>query len=146
MAQQQIYEGLMIDGITAIIDPTSGALKATNILATITGINAQSVANTLLYTVPTGKTLIVTGYNVRVTAATAITTGASAGLGNVAGTNNISASQAMTTLTTLLATFMWPIVGISLATASAGTIYFNLGTGAIGTSQTIQVDLLGYLQ
>lgn len=116
------------------------------ILAVITGINAKTVANTLLYTVPAGKTCTITGYVVRVTAATAITTGAAAGIGNIAGTNNISASQGMNTLQAVLNTFQWPNIGISLATAASGAIYFNLGTAATGTSQTIEVVLMGYLE
>lgn len=115
------------------------------VLSTITGINAKSVANTALYTVPTGKTAIITGYSVRCSAASAITIGASAGIGNVAGTNNISASQTMTTLTTTTSTFQWQVTGASIITAAAGQIFFNLGTGATGTSQTLVVDLIGYL-
>lgn len=116
------------------------------VLATVTGINAKTVANTALFTVPTGKTCTVTGYIVRCTAATAITNGPTAGIGNVAGTNNIGSSQNEATLTSVLSTFQWPINGVSLATAAGGIIYYNLGTAATGTSQTIQVDLIGYLE
>lgn len=119
---------------------------ASYILSTTAGINGKSVANTALYTVPAGKTCIVTGYNVRCTAASAITIGSTAGIGNIAGTSNISAAQAMTALTSVLSTFQFPNIGISLATASAGIIYFNQTVAATGTSQIIQVDLIGYLQ
>lgn len=130
-------------------DSADAAITASNlvtILSTTTAISGTAIANTLLYTVPAGKTAVITGYVVRCTAATAITNGSAAGIGNVAGTNNISASQAMNTLTSTLATFQWSVTGISLATAAAGTIYYNQGTGATGTSQTIQIDLMGYAQ
>lgn len=120
------------------------------ILSTTTGINAKTVANTALYTVPTGKTCVVTGYVVRATAGVSITNGPSAGVGNTAGTSNIAASQGMTALSgtaTVGSTsvFAWPIVGMSTYTSAAAVIYFNLGTGATGTSMTIAVDLIGYL-
>lgn len=115
------------------------------ILSTTTGINAKTVANTALYTVPGGKTAIVTGYVVRVTAASAVTVGASAGVGNAAGTNNIAASQAMAALVATDDLYAWPIVAASKTATATNSVYFNLGTGATGTSQTVAVDLIGYL-
>lgn len=121
-------------------------VNSPRVLASVSGINAKTIANTALFTVPAGATAVVTGYTVRATAAAAISAGPSAGIGNVAGTNNIISSQAMTALTSALTTFQWATTGISLATAATGTIYFNLGTGATGTSETITVDLLGYYE
>lgn len=123
---------------------TSGTGNFPVILATVAGINALSIANTTLYTVPAGKTCTIIEYVVRVTAASGITTGAAAGIGNISGTNNISASQSMNTVTSVFNTFEWPIVGVSSATSTAGIIFFNLGTPAVGTSQTLTVDLIGY--
>lgn len=114
-------------------------------LSRTTGIDGKTVANTALYTVPTGKTAIITAYVVRVSAANSITIGPSAGIGNVAGTNNISASQTMTVLTATTTNFIWQIIGQSVTTSAAGVIYFNLGTAATGTSETLIVDLYGYL-
>lgn len=128
-------------------DSSGNRIKLSNydLLKITTGINAKTVANTSLYTVPAGKSLVVQCFNVRVSAASAITVGPSGGVGNVAGTNNIAASQNMTALTTTANTFQWPIVGASLLTAAAGQIYFNLGIASTGTSQTIIIDLIGYL-
>lgn len=122
-----------------------GANATSSILATITGINGLVIANTPLFTVPAGFTCVVTGYVVKVTAANSVSNGPSAGIGNIAGTNNISTSQTMTTLTTTASNFEWPIVGASLSTAAAGIIYYNQGTGATATAETLMVDLLGYL-
>lgn len=140
------------NAVGALVNNGSGTFSYQNIgvntpgiLSTITAINGKTVANTALYTVPTGKTCIVTGYTVRVSAASAITNGPAAGVGNVAGTNNIAASQAMNALTATTTVFRWPIVGMSVSTPAASIIYFNLGTAATGTSETLIVDLEGYL-
>lgn len=125
--------------------PNPTIAGAPKLLSTTIGINAKTIANTALYTVPTGKTAIITAYTVRVSAATAITVGPAAGIGNVAGTNNISASQAMNLLTTTTTDFLWTVNGMSIVTVAAGVVYFNIGTAATGTSQTITVDLMGYL-
>lgn len=115
------------------------------VLATVNSINAKAIANTALYTVPTGKTAVVTGVIVRCTAASSISSGPSAGIGNVAGTNNIFASATMNALTTTSSDFGFIFSGASLTTPAAGVIYLNIGTGASGTSQTISADILGYI-
>lgn len=119
--------------------------SSVGILATVAGINAKTVANTALYTVPTGKTAVITGATIRCTAATAITIGPSLGIGNVSGTNNIFASSVITGLTSTTTSFGFSFVGMSVVTTAAGIIYCNLGNGSTGTSQTISVDLIGYL-
>lgn len=115
------------------------------LLSITAGINAKTVANTNLYTVPTGKTAVITGYVVRCFAATTITVGATAGVGNASGTNNIAPSQAMTALTSPANLFIWPIVGMSVTVTAGNSVFFNLATAATGTSQTLVVDLIGYL-
>ena len=115
------------------------------LLGTVTGINAQTIANTALYTVPAGRTAIITGVIIRCTAATSITAGPSLGIGNMAGTNNIFASAALTALTATTSTYGFSLIGMSLATAAAGVVYLNLGTASTGTSQTIAVAVMGYL-
>lgn len=115
------------------------------ILATITGINAFSVANTALYTVPTGRTAIITNVVVRSTAASSVTSGPAVGVGNIAGTNNIFASATLSALTTTNSIFGFTLVGMSLSTPASGVVYLNLGTAATGTSETIAVDVMGYL-
>lgn len=113
------------------------------ILSTTAGINAKTIANTLVYTVPSGKTCVVTAYVVRCTAASAITVGPSASVGTTAGGTDIATSQTMAVLTGTTNIFNWPIVGMSVS--STTSVYFNIGTASTGTSQTIAVDLIGYL-
>lgn len=114
------------------------------LLSTTTGINAKTAASTTIYTVPAGKTLVVTRVVVRVTAATAITVGASASV-TASTSGTIYASNAMTTLTATPQLFKFPDDGISVTAGAGETIAFVVGTGATGTSQTVSVDLIGYL-
>lgn len=114
------------------------------ILSSTNNIDAKTVANTPLYTVPMGN-CVITGAIVRCTSATAITNGPTLGIGNAAGTNNIFASTAITALTTTTSIFGFTFFGVSVLTPTSGIIYLNLGTASTGTSQTISVDLQGYL-
>lgn len=132
-----------------LVNDSSGNITSSTLtpflLSTTTGIDGKAVANTALYTVPGGKTAIITAATIRCSAATAITVGASAGIGNISGTSNIFSSTAMTTFTTTTQCFQFAAVGVSVITAATGQIFLNIGTGATGTSQTLSVDLLGYL-
>lgn len=149
MVALPIASGMTIDNSTLVLGSNNNMqvnlASFSGILSVTTGINAQSVANTAIYTVPAGKTAIITGVVIRCTAATSITIGPSLGIGNAAGTNNIFASATITALTTTSTIFGFELVGMSVLTAAAGVIYLNLGTGSTGTSQTIACDLIGYI-
>lgn len=108
-------------------------------------VNGKVVGNTPLFTVPTGKVAVITGYVVRVSAATSITLGPVLGIGNIAGTSNIAAALTLTVLTTLTSCFGGVISGATLTTAAGGIVYCNVATAALGTSQTLTIDLIGYL-
>ena len=117
-----------------------------SLIASITGISGTAAASTTVYTVPTGKTLIITQAIVRATAATSITNGPTAGFGTSTSTYNIYASTAINALTTAGLDFGFVTVGMSTTVAAAGVVYFNIGTGATGTSETLAVELIGYLK
>lgn len=138
-----LYQEEAIYFRTAIFNGAASA-NAPSVLSTTTGIDGKVVANTALYTVPAGKTLIVTGFVVRATASTAITVGATLGFGNVAGTNNISAAAASGVNSTTT-TYQIALNGSTLLTVAAGVVYLNLTNAATGTSQTLACDLIGYL-
>lgn len=125
------------------IAPANLATNAPVILATITGINAKTTGTTAVYTVPTGKTAVVTGFIVRCTAASAITIGPSVSVTSTTGT--VYASTALTGLTTANTTFSFGN-GISVSPVAADVINFVIGTAATGTSQTVEVSLIGYLR
>lgn len=147
---QTLIDGVGSSGTAGqLLSSTSTATQWVSGVATLaikTGVNAKTIANTALYTVPTGRTAVVTDAIVRVTAQSGlISAGPIGGIGNSAGTNNIFASQS-TGLTTVNSTYSFIDSGASVVTTAGGVIYFNLGTGATGTgSETIAIDLIGYL-
>lgn len=140
----QTFTALQTFSGGANISPSGSNLPV--ILSTTPGINAKTVAVTNLYTVPAGKTCTVTSAVIRCTAASAITVGPSLGIQNGAGTNNIFSSSSLTVLTGTTSNFGFSLVGASVSTVAADIVSLNLGTAATGTSQTIEVVLLGYLE
>lgn len=114
-------------------------------LATIDSINGKTVASTPIFTVPTGKSLVVTGMVVRVTAATAITAPATAQVETTTNAHDVFASDVMTN--TLAANDSWTFAAgaKSVVVAGGATVSLNITAGATGTSQTLSVDLSGYL-
>lgn len=118
--------------------------KSEILLSAITGINTLSTGTTALYTVPAGKTVIVTKVAIRVTAATAITTGPTVDIGVTAG--DIYASTALTSLTSLNKVFGFFSTGISMAATAAQVINLNINTPAVGTSQVVECLIYGNLR
>lgn len=118
---------------------------ATAPLATVTGINAKSTGTTTLYTVPGGKTAVITDVVVRCTAASAITVPASAGVGIAAGEDDIYASASMTGLTAANKAWRFPNGGVMAVGTAASVIKLGIDTAATGTSQTLACDVMGYL-
>lgn len=144
--------------IHTVADPTSAQDVATKnyvdskvsasigVLATVTSINTKTIAQTNLYTVPTGKTAIITAAIVRCTAATSITNGPTASIGFTASAySDIYVGQNMIALTGTTSIFGYSTVGMSASATAASVIKFNITTAASGTSQTVAVDLIGYL-
>lgn len=131
------------------VKASGGPIAGQNIgnLATV-AVDAKAVAETLIYTVPPGKKLYLTGAFARSAAAVAITVGASAGIGS-SGTADDGIAQ--TVLTDLLSAGP-PEDGFLLTAAKtlvypAGTdIFVGIDIAATGTSQTLEFDLIGYLK
>lgn len=120
-------------------------LPQSQTLSVTTGIDGKSVANTAVYSVPAGKSCVVTAAVIRCTAASAITVGPSVGVGSAAGTSNIFSSTALAALIDTTGVFGFQLIGMSVIVAASGTVYLNLGTAATGTSQSLAIDLIGYL-
>lgn len=115
-------------------------------LATITGINTKSTGQTNLYTVPTGKTCVITQAIVRCTAASAITNGPTASIGFTSTAyTDIYIAENMMVLTGTTAIFGYVTVGMSAIAVATTIIKFNISSASSGTSQTVAVDLIGYL-
>ena len=113
-------------------------------LSSISGINTLSPTSTLLYTVPTGKTAQIYGVVVRCTAASAITNDVSIRVDNIT-TADVVPVLSLSNLRAVGDTWNSPPTGKKKLAAAASTITLVVTTAAIGTSQTVAVDLIGYL-
>lgn len=116
----------------------------TTVLGIVTGVNAKTVANTTLFTVPTGKTAIVTSVVVRCTAATAITAGPTVNISTTA-TGDIFASVTMSALSSTTKAYIFTSTGGTTVAAATTTVKFNLTAVATGTSQVLTIMVIGYL-
>lgn len=120
----------------------AGGVRA---LASGITVDAKTVGTTTLYTVPTGKTAVITGAVIRCTAATAITVAPTLGIGVAAGEDDIFASTALTGLTATTKEYHFVLSGLTVKNAAASVINLGIDVAATGTSQTLAVDLIGYL-
>lgn len=114
-------------------------------LATVSSINALATGITNLYTVPAGKTAVVTDITVRCTAAAAVSAGPQLGIGVAAGEDDIQAATSLATLVSTGQAFRMNTSGLSTPAVAGSIIKLGIDTGGTGTSQTVAVDLIGYL-
>lgn len=114
-------------------------------LATVTGIDGKTVGTTTLYTVPSGKTVVVTRVVVRCTAATAITVGPTFGVGIAAGEDDIVTSAAHTAFQVANTFVFCAIKDPAALGLTTNVIKLGIDTAATGTSMTLAVDIAGYL-
>lgn len=129
----------IVSGLPAWV--TSGDV----LLSTTTSINAKTTGTTNLYTVPSGKTAIITRVVIVPTAASSITQGPSLGVGIAAGEDDIFASVQLTGVTSTSKVYAFDAIGTYAAAAATNVIKLGIDTAAAGTSMTISVYLFGYL-
>lgn len=120
---------------------------APSIVATITGINAKTVATTTLYTVPAGRTLVVTDVIVRCTAFTVGSKSIQA-VANIGG-NSTSFNDFLNAKTyTISAAGQLKRENVNdtqVVTYAAGVAFsINITTGSNATTETWAVDVIGY--
>lgn len=115
------------------------------ILSTTTGIDAKTVATTNLYTVPAGKSAIITSAVIHVTVADTITVVPTLGIGIAAGEDDIIAPVALTGLDATTKFWRFSVEGITKVGAATEVIKLGIDVGATATTMTIAVDLIGYL-
>lgn len=138
---------------------TLSKISSPRILATVTGINAKTVAATTLYTVPTGKSLVVDHIVIRVTAFTAGSKSVQAvidlgtndpdynDLSSIAGPFTITVAGANVFLLlgqTDVLSGGAPAVALPVY-AAASVFKINVTTGSDATTETWAVDVVGYL-
>lgn len=118
-------------------------------LSKTSSINMKATGQTTLYTVPTGKSCVVTHVLIRVTSASNVTGVPVITVGITSGWNSIRTS---TTLTNLDATGEYYLVQCSqpaAVTAAGGVIKLDVATGATttggGDTYVAEVRLFGFL-
>lgn len=114
-------------------------------LASVTGIDAKTVATTNLYTVPSGKSAIITTAIFRLTTVSGISGTLKAGIGVAAGENDILASEEFTAFNTTGKVRVVPVQGNSALATATSVIKLGIDTAFTGTTATLTVDLFGYL-
>ena len=115
------------------------------LLSTTTGINGLSAATTNLYTVPTGKSAIITRAILRLTATSAITGRLNAGIGIAAGEDDIFSSRNLTGFNTTGEIYIFLASGTLALAQSTNVIKLGIDTAFSGTTATLAIDLIGYL-
>ncbi len=137
-------------GLTGQVLTVAGGLPAwvtpgATLLSTTTSINAKNTGTTNLYTVPSGRTAIITKAIVIPTAASSITQGPTLGIGVAAGEDDIFSSTQLTGVTTTSKVYAFDAIGTYVSAAATEVIKVGIDTVAAGTSMTISIYLFGYL-
>ena len=114
-------------------------------LAVISGINLKTVGTTLVYTVPAGKTALYTMAFVEITAATAITVGATGGLGIAAGEADVFAPVVFTGVLAAGQVWAFQSAGLTRTGPAGSVINYGNDVAATGTSQAARIHLFGFL-
>jgi len=122
------------------------SLPLPSVLSTTTGVNLDTVSTDALYTVPTGRSAIITEVRIRLTTATAPGGDAVVSVGTNASTfDDIIAATTLTGLNLTTEVFAIITPGLSHIGAAAEVITFQIDTADTGTTVTATVDLIGYL-
>lgn len=116
-------------------------------LATVGPVDLTTVASTTVYTVPTGKTCLVSGVFLRVAAATAASGDAKAQIEVTASSGDIAPDTTLVGMTAVPDGFRFgPKAGGKFGVATASdAIKINVTSGDTGTALTAYVDLIGSL-
>lgn len=121
------------------------SLGTIGILSTTTGIDGKVATTTNLYTVPAGKTAVITAMNIRLTTATAISGTLNCGAGIASGESDIFAPVATTGFNTVTETWRFSASSNYVVATAGQIIKLGIRNGFGGTTATLAVDLQGYL-
>jgi hypothetical protein len=122
---------------------------ADTLLSTVASINGKVTGQTTLYTVPAGKSCIVTKMIVHLTSASNVTGVATITAGVTSAWTSVLASTALTGLDVTGECFVLSASNPSIVTAAAGTIKLDVASAATttggGDTYTFRVLLFGIL-
>jgi hypothetical protein len=114
-------------------------------LSTTVGIDAKTAANNLLYTVPVGRTAVITKAFIRMSDDSGFLGVGDAGIGANGPADDIFASQTLTGLDGLTKVFPLIHSGAFVVATSGQAINFGIDVVFTGTTIELDVDLFGYL-
>lgn len=142
-------------GRTGVTTTVSGPLDADEgitaaglpvpVVLSVTSVDLAAVGATNLYTVPTGKSLVVTDVYLKPTTATAANADAEGGVGVAAGEDDIVASQPLAGLDATSEVFRMTLGGSYYVAASTEVVKFGVDVADSGTALVADVYLVGYL-
>jgi hypothetical protein len=159
--------GLTIGSLTGLLKSTAGlvsAITATTsadylggdlafhtlpaggsiVLATVSNINAKNTGTINLYTVPTGKTAVITNIVFRPTAVSSITSGPTVSTEITEDAMDIMYLTQLYGLNATNEAYNYVCAGVTVTGAATNVIKLRILVAAVGTSMTMAVDLLGY--
>ncbi len=119
--------------------------QVVSILGTKSGIDAATLATHSLYTVPTGKTALVSAVFVRTTASSGCGAAATVNFGANGASYDDWMSSANTMNTTANAYWYMNSMTSKPMYAAASVFSMKITTASTCASQTIAVDVMGYL-
>lgn len=108
-------------------------------------VNARVQANTAIFVVPGGVSLLVEAVILRCIDEVGVTIPASAGVGFNGAADNVYGSQILTGLDAAGLYYLFPQGGTSLIVPAAATLSVGIDVIANGTLQFFAVDLIGRL-
>jgi hypothetical protein len=140
---------LQSDGTNHLISGSKTASGGAVQISKTTGISALTLgALTTLYTVPAGRSLVVTNLVIKTnTVVGTVTTNPVLSIGSNASTyDNLMASTAMVGVVSAARVFNFPILGATPIFAAGATIVSQIDTAQVGaTALTYDVELYGVL-
>lgn len=132
---------------TSALTPVNNAyipLASDAVISITTGVNTGTTGTTVLYTVPTGKTLTVTKIITRVTSSSTPTTGPTINVYTLSA-GDIYNSTSLGAMTVVPLVFSGYTTGISKAAIAGGTVNYQVTTAA-NAAQACTITLYGTLE
>lgn len=113
--------------------------------ASVAAIDGLAVGSTLLFTAPVGRAFVPLYVVVRCVDADAVTAAPTAGVGVVAGSDNVFATHILSGLTAGGTLYAFTLGGAGAVVPPGGSLYLWVGTGGSGTTLTLEADVVGYV-
>jgi hypothetical protein len=121
----------------------SGSSPEEKLLSTVSGIDGTSTGSTNLYTVPSGKVVMVTKALIQVTAADTVTGVGTGGIGIAAGEDDIFSPITFTALDSVNKSWMFNGLDNMAVGNASDIIKFGLDTAFTASAITLKIFLFG---